>query len=136
MSRRSGKTRAISRRTLRSPSSVEAYLQAGVTPRFIERALAIESAIKRHTMNLQRAYERMRQEHADDPLAFGRQWRAFAARWRFNDVNELIAEHNEWYPVERRLPLDPRTRDYVKMGGRDWRRRPLDASWILERFPA
>lgn len=136
MSPRSGKTRAISRRTLRSPSSVEAYLQAGVTPRFIERALAIENAIARHTKQLQRAYDRMRQEHADDPFAFSSRWRAYANRWRFTDVNDLIDEHNEWYPVERRLPLDPRTRDYVKMGGRDWRRTPLDVKWILERFPA
>ena len=32
--------------------------------------------------------------------------------------------------------MDPRTRDYVKIGGRSYRREPLDAGWILERFPA
>ncbi len=31
--------------------------------------------------------------------------------------------------------MDPRTRDYVKVGGRPYRREPLDAGWILERFP-
>jgi hypothetical protein len=31
--------------------------------------------------------------------------------------------------------MDPRTRDYVKVGGRSYRRDPLDESWILERFP-
>jgi hypothetical protein len=50
-------------------------------------------------------------------------------------VNDLIERHNRWYPVEARLPMDPRTRDYVKVGGRSYRRDPLDESWILERFP-
>jgi hypothetical protein len=128
--------RRVTRRALHSPATVEAYLQAGMTPRFIERALDIEAHIQRHRRQLARRYELMRHQHEDDAHAFKHQWRALAQRWRFNDVNELIAEHNEWYPVEQRLPLDPRTRDYVKMGGRDWRRKPLDARWILEQFPA
>jgi hypothetical protein len=125
----------ISRRTLRSPSSVEAYLQAGVVPRFIERAQQIESETRRHRMRLARAYNWMRERHADDEREFAAAWRAYARRWSFADVNALIEEHNEWYPVERRLPLNPRTGDYVTIGGRDYRRRPLDATWILERFP-
>ena len=36
----------------------------------------------------------------------------------FIDLNELIAQHNDWYPVERDLPLNPRTGDYVRVGGR------------------
>jgi hypothetical protein len=32
--------------------------------------------------------------------------------------------------------MDPKTRDFVRVGGRDYRRDPLDAAWILERFPA
>ena len=32
--------------------------------------------------------------------------------------------------------MDPRTRDYVKVGGRSYRREPLDADWILARYPA
>jgi len=51
-------------------------------------------------------------------------------------VNELIRQHNLWYPAEAKLPMDPRTRDFVLVGGRPYRRRPLDASWVLERFPA
>ena len=45
-----------------------------------------------------------------------------AHRWRFDDLNDLIREHNEWYPIESGLPLDPRTRDYVRMRGRSYRR--------------
>jgi hypothetical protein len=31
--------------------------------------------------------------------------------------------------------MDPRTRDFVKVNGKPYSRRPLDAAWILERFP-
>ena len=63
-------------------------------------------------------------------------WRRLAERWDFGEVNDLIDRHNRYYPIEARLPMDPRTRDYVKIGGRSYRREPLDAQWILERFPA
>jgi hypothetical protein len=31
--------------------------------------------------------------------------------------------------------MDPRRRDYVLVNGRDYRLRPLDSGWVLERFP-
>ncbi len=31
--------------------------------------------------------------------------------------------------------MDPRTRDFILVGGAPYRRRELDADWILERFP-
>jgi hypothetical protein len=31
--------------------------------------------------------------------------------------------------------MDLRTRDYVLVNGRSYRRRELDAIWVLERFP-
>jgi len=127
--------RRIARRTLRSTSTVERYLQAGVVPRFIERASQIEDATRRHRMRLERAYEWTRRQHPDDPDAFAEHWRALAGGWRFDDVNELIDEHNKWYPAERRLPLSPRTGDYLTIGNREWRRTPLDSEWIFRQFP-
>ena len=62
-------------------------------------------------------------------------WRALAGRWDFGDVNDLIDRHNRWYPAESRLPMDPQTGDHALVNGRTYRRRPLDASWVLERFP-
>ena len=67
---------------------------------------------------------------------FARRWRAIAHRWRFDELNELIRTHNEWYPVERDLPMDLRTRDYVLVNGRSYRRPVLGPEWILEHFPA
>jgi hypothetical protein len=31
--------------------------------------------------------------------------------------------------------MDPKTRDFVTVGGRSYRRDPLDAAWALDRFP-
>jgi hypothetical protein len=70
-----------------------------------------------------------------DPEAFAEQWRARAHEWNFDAVNELIRQHNEWYPIERNLPLDPRTRDYVKIRGRSYRRTEIGPEWVLEHFP-
>ena len=61
---------------------------------------------------------------------------AIAAGWDFGEVNDLIERHNRWYPIEARLPMDPRSRDFVKIGGKPYWREPLDMTWILERFPA
>ena len=58
---------------------------------------------------------------------FAERWTAFAHRCRFDELNELIGQHNEWYPIERDLPMDLRTRDYVLINGRSYRREPLSA---------
>ena len=94
---------------------------------YMRRLRQLEEEIDVHLARLADAYE----EHRRDPTA----WRRIAERWDFTDVNELIARHNRWYPVESRLPMDPRTRDFVKVGGKPYRREPLDAAWIMERFP-
>ena len=62
------------------------------------------------------------------------EWAAIVAAWDFGEVNDLIDRHNRWYPVEARLPMDPRTGDYALVNGRSYRRLPLDAAWALERL--
>lgn len=71
-----------------------------------------------------------------DGAAFASAWTAMAESWSFDEVNDLIDRHNRFYPVESRLPMDPRTRTYALVGGEDYRRRPLDSVWALARFPA
>jgi hypothetical protein len=62
-------------------------------------------------------------------------WLEVAARWDFSEVNDLIDRHNRWFPAESRLPMDPRTGDYALVNGQHFGKRPLDATWVLERFP-
>ena len=95
---------------------------------YMRRLRDIETLTDAHLQRLAEVYE----EHRDDPSA----WRELARRWDFGNVNELIEKHNRWFPIESRLPMDPRTRDFVKVGGKEYRREPLDAAWVLERFPA
>jgi hypothetical protein len=127
--------RPISDRARLTRRSVDEYLRAGAAPRWMERINDIERETARHRRRLARAHERLREECGTDREAFARRWSDLARAWRFDDVNELIRQHNEWYPVERDLPMDLRTRDYVRVGGRSFRRRELGPDWVLEQFP-
>jgi hypothetical protein len=128
--------RALSSRTRQTQRSVEDYLRAGVRPRWMERLAEIDGGIARERRRLERAYRDLREQHGRDRERFAHHWRALAESWRFDHLNDLIDQHNEWYPVERDLPMDPRTRDYVPIHGRSYRRRTLDRDWVLEQFPA
>jgi hypothetical protein len=116
--------------------TVEAYLKAGVRPRWMERIAEIDHSIAFHRRNYARRYRALREECGADRARFAERWRAIAGAARFDELNELIAQHNEWYPIERDLPMDLRTRDYVLINGRSYRREPLGPEWILEQFPA
>ncbi|MEY2532803.1 MAG: hypothetical protein QOF29_713, partial [bacterium] len=83
--------------------SVESYLQAGVRPRWMARVAEVDQGIAAEKRRLERAYRALQQECRHDREAFARRWRARAHSWRFDWLNELIEQHNEWYPVERRL---------------------------------
>jgi hypothetical protein len=120
--------RPIRRRIRNFRAEPDMYLASlgGPLP-YMRRLRQIEEEVERHVAALAEAYA----EHGR-----GDGWRAVVERWDFHDVNELIEKHNRWFPIEARLPMDPKTRDFVKVGGRPYRRDPLDATWALARFPA
>ena len=130
-----GVGKPLSRRARQTRRSVESYLRAGVLPRYMERLREIERETEEQRARLTRAYRLLHEECAEDAELFAQLWRRRAARWRFDKLNALIAAHNEWYPIEASLPMDPRTRDYQRIRGRSYRRDPLDAEWILREFP-
>jgi hypothetical protein len=120
--------RRLRRRIRNFRAEADTYLTSlgGPLP-YMQRLRLIDTEVEAHLERLAEAHA----GHAGDPAA----WRWVAARWDFGAVNDLIDRHNRWYPIEARLPMDPRTRDFVKVGGKPYRRDPLDAAWILERFP-
>jgi hypothetical protein len=132
---RGGIGQPLSRRVRQTKRSVEAYLSAGVMPRYMERLREIETGIATERRRLERAYRVLREGCGDDRELFARRWRARAHGWRFDRLNEAIREHNEWYPLEASLPMDPRTGDYVRIRGRSYRRAELGPNWVLEQFP-
>jgi hypothetical protein len=102
----------------------------------MERIIEVDGGIARERRQLERAWWALRAECGDDAAAFAARWRARVESWRFDaELNELIRQHNEWYPIERNLPMDIRTRDYVYVGGRSHRRPLLGPEWALEQFP-
>lgn len=94
---------------------------------WMRRLRAIEAEVELHERQLAEAYE-LRESPEE--------WRRLAEAWDFSEVNELIERHNRHYPAESRLPMNPRTGDFVLVNGRPYTREPLDTGWILSRFPA
>jgi hypothetical protein len=126
----------LSRRARQTRRTVEAYLAAGIMPRYMERLREIEAERANLRRRIARAHRSLKEACGDDREAFARRWRERAHEWPFDEINQLIKEHNDWYPIESGLPLDPRTRDYVPIRGRSYRRTPLGPDWVLEQFPA
>jgi hypothetical protein len=120
--------RALPRRIRRFTPEADRYLASlgGPLP-YMQRLRQIDDETAAVEERLAEAYA----AHRGDPEG----WRRLARRWDFGAINDLIERHNRYYPIEARLPMDPRTRDYVKVGGRPYRRDLLDAEWILGRFP-
>ena len=102
---------------------------------YMQRLREIERLTEQHERDLADEWLALAGE-IRDPAEFARAWRKTAHRRTFDEVNDLIDRHNRFFPIEARLPMDPRTGDFVRIGGRHYQRRPLDADWVLERFPA
>ena len=105
-------------------------------PAYSRRLREIEEETAAHEEALHAAWTELASRHAGDVRTLADRWRAIAGRWDFTAVNMLIEQHNVYYPIEARLAMDPRTGDFVLVGGMPYRRRPLDPAWVLRRFPA
>jgi hypothetical protein len=125
------------RRRLRNfRPDVATYVASLGGPRpYMERLRAIDALIERHERELEEAHAALAGS-CPDAGEFAARWRRLAHTHRFDEVNDLIERHNRFFPVEARLPMDPRTGDFVLVGGDRYDRRPLDADWVLDRFPA
>ena len=115
----------------------DAYLAAARGPlHYMLRLRTIEQRRDALEETLSERWRALAATCRGDSASFAEGWTAEVARVDLDELNELIARHNRWYPVESRLPMDPRTGDYALVNGRDYRLAPLDAGWVLERFPA
>jgi muconolactone delta-isomerase len=126
----------LPRRLRNFSPSVEGYARSVAgPPAYARRLRQIEDEIEEHVERLRAARQELHRE-VRDPGERARRWRELAGRWSFHAVNDLIEKHNRWYPVEARLAMNPRTGDFVPVGGKPYRLEPLDAAWVLECFPA
>ena len=106
------------RHTVVNPDAVENYIRGSVMPRFMQRLRDIDAELHRHGFRLQRHYNQLREECEGDPEGFERRWRELAEGWDFAEVNTLIEQHNEYYPIERNLPISMRTGEYLTLSGK------------------
>ena len=116
--------------------TLEGYLKAHGRPRWMERVMQVDRGIADAERRLGEAYHALAEECGGDRGRFAERWVAIVEAWSFDSLNELIRQHNEWYPIERDLPMDPRTGEYLLVHGRSFRRPELGPAWILEHFPA
>jgi hypothetical protein len=125
------------RRRLRNfrPDADSAVRALGGPTIWMRRLLAIENELDRHETQLEEAWRELAHDAVDSD-DFERRWIDTAHTWSFAQVNGLIERHNRNFPAEARLPMDPRTRDFVQINGRPYQRQPLDAEWILARWSA
>jgi hypothetical protein len=116
--------------------SEDSYLASlgGPLP-YMVRLRKIEEESDWHGAELHRRWCALAAGCDGNPDAFLRAWLRQAERWNFAAVNELIDKHNRYYPAEARLPMDPRTGDFILVAGKHYRKPLLDAGWVLERFP-
>jgi hypothetical protein len=127
--------RPLQQRARNFRPGVDSYvLSLGGPTAYMRRLRQIELETEEHERRLERAWRALAHRAAGE-TAFARRWRRVAARWSFAAINELIERHNLYYPVESRLPMDPRSGDFALVAGRPYRRRQLDERWVLEHFP-
>src|SRR5919204_1511791 len=80
--------RPLSRRARQTRRSVEAYLAAGVMPRYMERLREIEAERAMLRRRIGRAYRKLREACGEDAEAFARIWRERAHEWPFDHINQ------------------------------------------------
>jgi hypothetical protein len=118
-----------------SPDAAGYVASLGGPLPYMQRLRAIDDLVEGHLRRLEDAWRALAHECRRDPAGFERRWRATVERWGFYEVNDLIERHNRYFPAEARLPMDPRTGDFVRIDGRHYRKERLDAAWVLARFP-
>ena len=104
-------------------------------PAFAFRLKRIEDWMESRREIIREAWIELAQKRRMTPDKFRRKWLKFARDFDFSQVNELIDQHNRYYPIERNLPIDIRTGVDLDRG-KPFKKRPyLDKNWILNQFP-
>jgi hypothetical protein len=70
------------------------------------------------------------------PGDFAARWRAYVHKLDLTKLNTLITKHNEYYPIEARLPILYPTNRYHVPAGVEWPQKQVTAEAILADYPA
>jgi hypothetical protein len=70
------------------------------------------------------------------PEDFAGHWRTYLAKLDLGRLNTLIEKHNQWYPIEARLPIVYPTGEYHIPTGIEYPQRLVSVDSLLELYPA
>jgi hypothetical protein len=70
------------------------------------------------------------------PGDFAKAWRTFVQKLDLTTLNTLIKKHNDYYPIEARLPILYPSGKYYVPAGVEWPQQPVTVEAILEEYPA
>jgi hypothetical protein len=71
---------------------------------------------------------------SDDEFAC--RWRAYVADLDLRPLNTLIEKHNNYYPIEARLPIIWPTGEYRVPAGVEYPQQPITVEQVLDQYPA
>jgi hypothetical protein len=70
------------------------------------------------------------------PQEFTRRWEAYLVKLDVAKLNTLIRKHNEWYPIEARLPIVYPTGEYHIPSGVEYPQKLVTAEVLIELYPS
>jgi hypothetical protein len=70
------------------------------------------------------------------PVDFAARWQTHVQKLDLAQLNSLIKKHNEYYPIEARLPILYPSGKYYVPAGVEWPQEQVTAEGILEDYPA
>jgi hypothetical protein len=88
------------------------------------------------TATLRAAWPEHARRFQGRPAEFADRWRTFVRKLDLATLNNLIAKHNDYYPIEARLRILYPTNKYYVPAGIEWPQRELTVEAILEEYPA
>ena len=70
------------------------------------------------------------------PGDFATAWRTFVGKLDLSRLNTAIKKHNDYYPIEARLPILYPSAKYYVPAGVEWPQQQVTAEIILDEYPA
>lgn len=70
------------------------------------------------------------------PDEFASRWRTFLAKLDLAALNTLIKKHNDYYPIEARLPIMYPSNRYYVPAGIEYPQQPITVDSMMDEYPA
>ena len=105
-------------------------------PYYAVRARRIEQLTDQLMEELTVNYSKMMKQFSNSPEVFAQKWKESVESVELDTINDLIERHNNYYPVEANLTIDPKS-EALMFGSAPWEpRKKVTKESLLQRFPA